>query len=145
MNLNANWQLKIRDKVWKDVAEFPKKDQERIESVIENEIGLDPYFGDIKKMKGEDNSWRRRIGAYRIFYEIIPQEKTIYVFNVERRTSKTYQTMNGRECDEKADVFDGKTRVKKDVGEKVIEVVYSKDNFRDKKEEYIIITAYYIK
>ena len=37
MNLNANWQLKIRDKVWKDVAEFPKKDQERIESVIENE------------------------------------------------------------------------------------------------------------
>lgn len=46
--------------------------------------------------------------------------------------------------DEKDDVFDGKTRVKKDVGEKVIEVIYSKDNFRDKKDEYVIITAYYI-
>ncbi|MBM2817863.1 MAG: hypothetical protein HW401_453 [Parcubacteria group bacterium] len=46
--------------------------------------------------------------------------------------------------DEKDDVFDGKIRVKKDVGEKIIEVIYSKDNFRDKKEEYIIITAYYI-
>ena len=47
--------------------------------------------------------------------------------------------------DEKDDVFDGKTRVKKDVGEKIIEVIYSKDNFRDEKEEYIIITAYYVK
>ena len=46
--------------------------------------------------------------------------------------------------DEKDDVFDGKIRVKKDVGEKIIEVIYSKDNFRDKKEEYIIITAYYL-
>lgn len=90
MNLNANWQLKIRDKVWKNVAEFPKKDQERIENVIETEIGLNPYFGDINKIKGEENSWRRRIGAYRIFYEIIPREKIIYVFRVERRNSKTY-------------------------------------------------------
>lgn len=49
-----------------------------------------------------------------------------------------------REPDEKDDVFDGRTRVKKNVDEKVIEVVYYKDKFRDKKEEYIIITAYYI-
>lgn len=42
-------------------------------------------------------------------------------------------------------VIHNMTKVKKDVGEKVTEVVYSKDNFRDKKEEYIIITAYYIK
>jgi len=49
-----------------------------------------PYRGDIEKMKGEENIWRRRIGAYRIFYEIIPKEKVIYVFRAERRTTKTY-------------------------------------------------------
>jgi len=41
-------------------------------------------------MKGEENVWRRRVGAYRIFYELISKEKTINVFRVERRTSKTY-------------------------------------------------------
>ena len=90
MNLNIGWQLKIRNRVLKDTARFPKKDQEKIAEILEKEIILNPYFGDIEKMKGEDNSWRRRIGSYRIFYEIIPQEKIIYVFQIERRTSKTY-------------------------------------------------------
>jgi len=54
------------------------------------ELVTNPYSGDFKKILGEENSWRRRIGAYRIFYEIIPQEKTIFVFRIERRTSKTY-------------------------------------------------------
>ena len=90
MNSNVNWQLKIRDRIWKDVAKFSEKDRERITKVIEKEIILNPYSGDIEKMKGEENSWRRRVGVYRIFYEIITQEKVIYIFRVERRTSKTY-------------------------------------------------------
>ena len=90
MNLNIGWQLKIRNRVLKDTARFPKKDQEKIAEILEKEIILNPYFGDIEKMKGEDNSWRRRIGSYRIFYEIISQEKIVYVFQIERRTSKTY-------------------------------------------------------
>ena len=90
MNLNIGWQLKIRNRVLKDTARFPKKDQGKIAEILEKEIILNPYFGDIEKMKGEDNSWRRRIGSYRIFYEIISQEKIVYVFQIERRTSKTY-------------------------------------------------------
>lgn len=90
MSSNASWQLKIRDKVWKDIVKFPKKYQERIINAIENEIGTNPYFGDVEKMKGEENYWRRRIGAYRVFYEIIPYGKVIYIFRIERRTSSTY-------------------------------------------------------
>lgn len=90
MNSNIDWKLKIREKIWKDIAKFPEKDRKRIIEIIEKEIILNPYFGDIEKMKGEGNSWRRRVGAYRIFYEIYSFEKVIYVFRVERRTSKTY-------------------------------------------------------
>lgn len=90
MNLNAAWKLKIRDGVWKNLAKFPDKDKKKIIEVIEKDIIVNPYFGDIKKMEGEENSWRRRIGVYRIFYEIIVQEKVIYIFRIERRTSKTY-------------------------------------------------------
>jgi len=41
-------------------------------------------------MRGEENIWRRRVGAFRVFYELLPQEKVVYVFHVKRRTSKTY-------------------------------------------------------
>ena len=89
MNLSVNWVLQVDTVVYKFLNKIPRKDAERILIAINN-LSNDPFFGDIKKMKDEENSWRRRIGAYRIFYEIIPQEKIIYVFKVERRTSKTY-------------------------------------------------------
>ena len=89
MNLNENWRLKIRDNIYKVLSKFPEKDQKRLIKVIE-ELPLNPYFGDIEKMQGEENTWRRRVGSYRIFYEIRTPERVIYVFRLERRTSKTY-------------------------------------------------------
>ena len=41
-------------------------------------------------------------------------------------------------------MFDGRIRVTKNIGEKCIRVVYYKNQFGDNKKEYIIITAYYI-
>lgn len=88
MSSSANWQIKIRDIVYKQLAKFPRKDRERILKEIED-LPKNPFAGDIQKMEGEDNVWRRRVGAYRIRYEIITSEKVIYVFRAERRTSHT--------------------------------------------------------
>jgi hypothetical protein len=41
-------------------------------------------------------------------------------------------------------VFQGRIRVTKKVGEKTIEVVYYRNEFGNKKKEYIVITAYYL-
>ncbi|MBI5798362.1 MAG: type II toxin-antitoxin system RelE/ParE family toxin [Candidatus Yonathbacteria bacterium] len=90
MNSSNNWQLRIREKVLKDIVKFPQKDQSKIEDVLGCEIIQNPYHGDTQKMKGEENVWRRRVGAYRIFYEVITQEKVVYIFHIERRNSKTY-------------------------------------------------------
>ena len=89
MNSSAGWRLKVRDKIYKALAELPPSDRKRLLAAIEG-LSSNPYIGDVDKMKGEENTWRRRIGSYRIFYEIILQDKIIYVFRVERRTSKTY-------------------------------------------------------
>lgn len=89
MNSSAGWELKIRDRVYKELLRFPAADRSRITRVIES-LPFNPYAGDIEKMKGEENVWRRRVGAYRIFYEVIVIEKVVYVYRVERRTSKTY-------------------------------------------------------
>lgn len=62
---------------------------ERIFEVIRS-FAIDPYAGDIEKMKGEDSVWRRRVGSYRVFYEVDSARKVITVFDVRRRTSSTY-------------------------------------------------------
>jgi mRNA-degrading endonuclease RelE of RelBE toxin-antitoxin system len=73
----------------KALRKSPKNFARWILTVIES-LPQNPYAGDIQKMEGEKNVWRRRIGHYRIFYEIIPKEKIVHVFHTERRTSKTY-------------------------------------------------------
>lgn len=89
MSSNKNWLLKIDENVYREFRKFPKKDFMRIIMVLEDP-NFSPYIGDIEKIKGESNLWRRRIGAYRVFYEIKQEERIVHVFWVERRTSKTY-------------------------------------------------------
>ena len=50
----------------------------------------DPFFGDIVKLGGEGKLWRRRVGSYRIFYELMFEKRIVIIHQVERRSSKTY-------------------------------------------------------
>jgi mRNA-degrading endonuclease RelE of RelBE toxin-antitoxin system len=47
----------------------------------------DPFSGDIKSLKP---GWRRRVGNYRVFYDLLTDERRIVVTAIERRTSTTY-------------------------------------------------------
>lgn len=89
MSSDVNWRLEIDPQVYKNLKKVPKKEIKKILDAIEA-LPANPYSGDIQKMKGEVNVWRRRVGEYRVFYEISINENAIYVFWVERRTSKTY-------------------------------------------------------
>ncbi len=89
MSLSASWSLEIDLQVYKNLKKFPRRDVDRIIDAIEN-LPLNPFFGDIQKMAGEKNVWRRRVGEYRVFFEIVSEDKVLNVFWVERRTSKTY-------------------------------------------------------
>ena len=89
MNSKKNWILQVDPSVFKYIKKIPRDDAERVLFIIQN-LPADPFYGDIQKMKGEQNTWRKRIGVYRIFYEVLNSEKIIHVFNIERRSSNTY-------------------------------------------------------
>ena len=88
-NSGTNWELRIDGRVYKDLSKVPRNYADKIIGVIES-LKYDPYVGDIQKIKGEERVWRRRVGKYRIFYEIYPDRKFISIFHVEIRGSKTY-------------------------------------------------------
>lgn len=89
MNSSENWVLEVDPSVHKKLARIPRNYAERITVVI-GLLPANPYFGDIEKLKGEDNAWRRRVGSYRVFFRVIISVKKILIFKVERRTSGTY-------------------------------------------------------
>jgi len=85
----VTWQIVVDSAVHKKLLHIPRQDAERMRSAI-NQIEFDPFDGDTLKMGGHDNTWRRRVGSYRIFYDLFILEKTIVIFKLERRGSKTY-------------------------------------------------------
>ena len=84
-----NWTVIIDHHAAKRLKKFLAKDYYRIRKAI-NAMEMEPFFGDIEKLGGEENSWRRRVGNYRIFYEIYNEKKIIYVSEIKRRGSNTY-------------------------------------------------------
>jgi mRNA-degrading endonuclease RelE of RelBE toxin-antitoxin system len=49
-----------------------------------------PYHGDIRFLKGVNGGLRRRVGDWRIFYELELEHKIIVVTAIKRRGSNTY-------------------------------------------------------
>jgi len=85
-----SWEVKVAKRAVKEMRRIPKKDAERLLIVLE-EFEIDPFKGDIEKIRGKDNVWRRRIGNYRIFYEIDLEERQIWVYQIRRKTTTTYR------------------------------------------------------
>jgi mRNA-degrading endonuclease RelE of RelBE toxin-antitoxin system len=48
-----------------------------------------PFSGDRVRLKSERATWRRCVGAYRIFF-VYPETRVLDVVDIERRTSHTY-------------------------------------------------------
>lgn len=62
MNSKENWVLQVDPAVYKYLKKIPRQDAERILFVIEKELPENPFSGDIQKMGGEVDTWRRRVG-----------------------------------------------------------------------------------
>lgn len=84
-----DWLVRIGRSARKNLARFPKRDYHRLMEVLKD-FRLGPYTGDIEKIDGEDTAWRRRVGNYRILYDVDVKNKTVEVVDIRRRTSSTY-------------------------------------------------------
>jgi mRNA interferase RelE/StbE len=84
------WNLQITGPAQKDFVKLPPKDQARVKAVL-IAMQTDPFQGDLKRLKGKQTAWRRRIGNYRIIYDLYFEEHLIVISGILRRTSTTYE------------------------------------------------------
>jgi mRNA interferase RelE/StbE len=83
------WNLQITGPAQKEFQKLPARDQARVKDAL-LAMQEDPFSGDIKRLKGQAAAWRRRVGNYRIAYDLHLEEHRIVVAGILRRTSTTY-------------------------------------------------------
>jgi mRNA-degrading endonuclease RelE of RelBE toxin-antitoxin system len=83
------WGFVIGNRAKRRHRRLSVEERERIDGVLA-EICRDPLAGDVKILRGTRGVLRRRIGAWRIIFELDRDKNLILIIAVERRGSHTY-------------------------------------------------------
>jgi len=83
------WKLQIAGPAQKDFRKLPVNDQRRVKAAL-IAMQAEPSSGDIQRLRGQPTAWRRRVGNYRIIYDLYTEQGLIVVSGILRRTSTTY-------------------------------------------------------
>jgi mRNA interferase RelE/StbE len=82
------WTVVLAGPARKAFKRIPADDRTRILSAL-GEMQQNPFQGDIRKLQGL-SGFRRRVGNWRILFEVIPERRHVVIAAIERRTSTTY-------------------------------------------------------
>jgi mRNA interferase RelE/StbE len=83
------WTVIVAKSAQKELEKLPARDRDRVAAAL-LQMATDPFRGDVRKLEGLEDRWRRRVGNYRIFFAAKPSTWVVAISAVVRRTSTTY-------------------------------------------------------
>lgn len=90
-NLSETYKIFETDEFIKRLSKFSANDKKfiamKLKNLIYDQLRLEPHFGNnIKKLRSYvPETWRFRIGKYRLFYSIDENDKIVFILTVEFR------------------------------------------------------------
>jgi mRNA interferase RelE/StbE len=88
------FQLRIEKRAIKEMKILSTDVQNRIKEKIKSNLNDNPYptgDNDIKRIKGS-KFYRLRVGEYRVFFDIDPDEEQVFILSIRHR-SKAYREL----------------------------------------------------
>jgi mRNA-degrading endonuclease RelE of RelBE toxin-antitoxin system len=86
----VNWDFLLARAAERSLRSIAARDRQRINAAL-NEMRENPYGGDIVALRGEYRGlFRRRVGSWRIVFELDAERRRVLVHDILRRTSTTY-------------------------------------------------------
>ena len=82
------WTVVLAGPARKPLKHVPARDRQRVVAALE-EMQQNPFSGDIRKLQGLPG-FRRRVGNWRILFELVPERQHLVITAIDRRTSTTY-------------------------------------------------------
>lgn len=84
-----NWDFLLARSAERSLRAIPARDRQRINTAL-NRMKDDPFGADLMALKGESYGlFRRRVGAYRIVFELDADPRLVLVHDILRRSSTT--------------------------------------------------------
>ena len=83
------WELLLAGPARRALERMPAADRRRVLAALDA-MEQNPFSGDIVRLKAQPIAWRRRVGNWRILFDIEPEKRRVLVHDVVRRTSTTY-------------------------------------------------------
>ncbi|MEH2416720.1 type II toxin-antitoxin system RelE family toxin [Nostoc sp.] len=80
-----SYEVKFSKGAKKQFRKLPLDVQERIQTKI-NELAIEPRQNGVKKLQGDDNSYRVRVGDYRVIYELDDDVLIVTVIKIGHRS-----------------------------------------------------------
>jgi mRNA interferase RelE/StbE len=84
-----NWNLLVTGPAQKQLRRIPERDRERVKAAL-LAIEDEPFSGDLVRLRAQPAAWRRRVGSYRILFDVDYEKRHVVVTAIVRRTSATY-------------------------------------------------------
>ena len=81
-----SYQIKWSNSAKKELRKIDKKFIPKLIKVVE-QLAINPYPQEIKKIVNSDNNYRVRVGEYRIIYQVMSDVLVIYIVKVGNRQS----------------------------------------------------------
>jgi mRNA interferase RelE/StbE len=87
------YRIEVSRSAEKTLLELPQEESDRLARAIDS-LAAEPRPAGVVKLHGRAAVYRRRVGAYRIIYEIQDRIRLVRVIEISRRTTQTYRRLN---------------------------------------------------
>ena len=84
------YRVELATATQRDLRRLPREVQARLATPIQA-LGENPRPANVRKVRGQDRTWRVRVGPYRIIYDIHDEQALVVVLKVDRRRETTYR------------------------------------------------------
>ena len=89
-NSGVSYSVELAPAVQRELRRLPREVQARLAAPIQA-LGENPRPANVRKVRGQDHTWRVRVGPSRIIYDIHDEQSLIVVLKVDRRRETTYR------------------------------------------------------
>ncbi len=83
------WELLLAGPARRALKRLPVADKRHILAALDA-MEDDPFSGDIVRLKAQPGAWGRRVGNWRILFDVDLEQRRVLVHEIVRRTSTTY-------------------------------------------------------
>jgi mRNA interferase RelE/StbE len=84
------YQVELAPAAQRDFRRLPREIQARLAPLIQS-LAESPRPSGVRKLHGEESTWRVRAGPYRIVYDVYDDRALVVVLKVTRRNETTYR------------------------------------------------------